>query len=169
MAEMLDVLSTLDAHDNPYLGNCTLVLGDFSLEFKNGRAKVPADMAGLALRHPKLMIPGYTGQVAPRPPNVAAPLPDVVGREQDASMVDIAADYLRSEGMEVLQEGPVEKEVAELEAHLSRDDAELPAGFEELTADGKPRCWAHKGDGSQCSNAASEGSHACGLAAHQKQ
>jgi hypothetical protein len=46
--------------------------------------------------------------------------------------------------------------------------AEIPEGLEAETADGKPRCWARKGDGSQCSNASADGSHACKLKAHQK-
>ena len=45
----------------------------------------------------------------------------------------------------------------------------LPDGFEATTTDGKPRCAAAKGDGSQCSNAAVEGSRACQIGAHQKQ
>ena len=48
------------------------------------------------------------------------------------------------------------------------DADEVPDGIEALTADGKPRCWARKGDGSQCANGSVDGSHACGLAAHQK-
>lgn len=47
-------------------------------------------------------------------------------------------------------------------------EAKLPDGFEAETADGKPRCWARKGDGTQCANAASDGGHSCNLAAHKK-
>lgn len=44
----------------------------------------------------------------------------------------------------------------------------VPDGFEAETADGKARCFARKGDGSQCANASVE-DHACHIAAHLKQ
>jgi hypothetical protein len=49
----------------------------------------------------------------------------------------------------------------------------LPAGFAATTAEGEPRCYARKGDGSQCANPARvDGEHStysCGLAKHAEQ
>lgn len=78
-----------------------------------------------------------------------------------------AQEYLRQEGEEV-----PEPEVS------SADPAATPPAanpaFDTHTADGQVRCQAAKGDGSQCSNPAIEGSTsrglaACGLGKHQEQ
>jgi hypothetical protein len=53
-------------------------------------------------------------------------------------------------------------------AQAALDEETIPAGIAPKTADGKPRCWVRKADGSQCSNASADGSHVCALAAHQK-
>jgi hypothetical protein len=254
-AQMLDVLSVLDKNEEPILGNCTLQMGDFALEFKNGRSKVLAQHAPEVLRHPKITIPGYTGAVAPLPPNKAADLPPIgdvrqQGRqdagEREARLREAEA-HLRAEGLPVPNGGlPPAEEITALRARLAEleqssffaadaaptgtlivgDGVEkagievplgetgtlvvppegvvpgetpgwpvdaatgipldltpaerealaeaalgsktIPEGFDAETADGKPRCWARKGDGFQCSNAAVDGTHACGLSAHQK-
>jgi hypothetical protein len=54
------------------------------------------------------------------------------------------------------------------QAALEDGEETIPDGIAPETADGKPRCWVRKADGSQCSNASADGSHACALAAHQK-
>lgn len=164
--EMLDVLSVLDAQDNPVLGNCTLVLGEVALEFKNGRSVVPAQHAPEVARCAKVKIPGYRGPVAPPVPSTTAELPGVE-REPEEPPVDVAAEYLREQGLEVPEiaaEPVVEQptvEVAKIET--------LPDGFEPLTAAGEPRCYARTGSGTQCSNAAVADSNACGLGAHREQ
>jgi hypothetical protein len=233
---MLDVLSVLDKNDEPVLANCTLQMGEVALEFKNGRSKVPAQQAAEVLRHPQVMIPGYTGAAAPLPPNEAAELPaigDVRQQHQETpaereARLREAESYLTSQGLAVPQRAisPAEEaaalraRLAELEQSgaafgdgatptgtvkvvvpdgvvpgetpgwpvdavsgepLSLTPAEretlakaalgsetIPDGFEAETSDGQPRCWARKGDGKQCSNAAVDGTHACGLRAHQK-
>lgn len=43
----------------------------------------------------------------------------------------------------------------------------VPAGFENMTGEGHPRCLAAKGDGGQCQNAAVEGSNACAHPSHK--
>lgn len=43
----------------------------------------------------------------------------------------------------------------------------VPEGFSPTTDEGKPRCLAAKGDGTQCVNEAVTGTHACGLAPHK--
>ncbi len=263
--QMLDVLSVLDKNDEPVLANCTLQMGEVALEFKNGRSKVPAQHAPEVLRHPKITIPGYTGAVAPLPPNEAADLPPIgdvrlqrpeTMGEREARLREAEA-HLRAEGLPVPDRGlPPAEEIAALRARLAElegsgavfspssaptgvlvegdgvqktgievpadgqmreldtvsgtvevvvpegvvpgetpgwpidaatgkaldlspeqretltkaalADEKMPEGFDAETADGKPRCWARKGDGTQCSNAAVEGTHACGLSAHQK-
>lgn len=189
--EMLDVLSVLDAQDNPVLGNCTLVLGEVALEFKNGRSVVPAHKAPEVARCAKVKIPGYTGPVAPVP-SVTAELPS---GEAEPDKVDAAIEYLREQGLEVpvfdqaaAPQGTVAVEsgasldeaVSDLQARHGQEQAEqptvevakinaLPGGFESLTAAGEPRCFARTGSGTQCSNASAPGSVACGLGAHQEQ
>jgi hypothetical protein len=194
--EMLDVLSVLDAQDNPVLGNCTLVLGEVALEFKNGRSVVPAQHAPVVARCEKVKIPGYRGPVAPPVPSQTAELPSD-GPEQSAA--EIAAEYLREQGLEVpttpegvildngsqshLVEGDgIEKTGIEVPAGQEgtlevRSEPvpenekihALPEGFEALTAAGEPRCFARTGSGTQCSNAAVADSNACGLGAHREQ
>lgn len=67
--QLLDAYSKVNDDGNPYLGTCTMVVGDGTqrVEFKNGRAKVPASIAHLILRHPNVEIPalGSAGAVAP--------------------------------------------------------------------------------------------------------
>lgn len=152
--QLLDVLSVLDAQDQPVLANCTLQMGEVALEFKNGRSKVAAKNAAEVLRHPKVTIPAYVGPAADLPPNVAADLLELEREAAAEDQVQAAAEYLKEEGLEVPEP-------------LDGDKPSIPAGFAAETTDGKSRCWARKGDGSQCSNAAVEG-HACGLPAHQK-
>lgn len=158
MPELLDVLSEEDGLGNPILSNCTLQMGEVALEFKNGRSKVDPRHAATVARHPRLRIPAYVGPVADPPPNVSADLPEAERDAAPEDQVAAAAEYLESEGLEV----PVPEA-----DDLDGDTPDIPAGFAAETTDGKPRCWARKGDGSQCSNAAVEG-HACGLPAHQK-
>lgn len=195
--EMLDVLSVLDEQDNPVLGNCTLVLGEVALEFKNGRSVVPVSKAPEVARCPKIRIPGYKGPIAPPVPSISAQ-PGVEPGPEDK--INAAVEYLREQGMEgpffakestptgiVLHDGSkpiiaegdgIEKAAIEvpvgqehtLEASESvQANGELPGGFEELTPAGEPRCAARTGSGTQCSNAASPNSRACGLGAHQEQ
>jgi hypothetical protein len=228
---MLDVLSVLDDSGEARLSNCTLQMGEVALEFKNGRSKVAAQHAAEVLRHPHVMIPGYSGPAAPAPPNESAQLPEIANdvrqhpqetEAQRAERMRAAADYLRSQGMDVPEpvvadpeKEALKRRIAELErqaaegANLTReptaagtmdgdgdatsdaatsdqgdghgkdqsadadapptdDEPNLPDGFEAYTADGKSRCWARKGDGSQCSNPAGDDSRACHLKAHQK-
>lgn len=214
--EMLDVLSVLDKNEEPIFSNCTLQMGELALEFKNGRSKVPFRHAAEALRHPSVLIPGYTGPAAPMPPNESAELPEIPGDvrqhqqetpAQREARISAAEEYLRSQGLDVpVREAPsvedpevLKAKIAELEGMLANAadlqavkevaaaaaaspgapsaeikleageiEPKLPEGFDAVTADGKPRCWSRKGDGTQCSNASSEGSHACNLKAHQK-
>lgn len=214
--QLLDVLSVLDSQDNPVLNNCTLQLGEVALEFKSGRSKVPLRLAAEVARDARITIPGYSGPVAPPVSNVSAALPETSERErapetegERQARIAAAAEYLRSEGMEVPEieadtEDPekkaLEARIAELEemvkqavalapagdkepeaqtetegedkpaAPAAETPAEptIPKGFEENTAGGKPRCWARKADGSQCASPSLEGSHACGMPAHQK-
>lgn len=187
--EMLDVLSVLDAQDNPVLGNCTLVLGEVALEFKNGRSVVPAQHAPVVARCAKVKIPGYRGPVAPPVPSVTAELPGAE-REPEQPPVDVAAEYLREQGLEVpvfdtapVPQGTVTVEpgvdaaeaVSAFQAQHEQPTVEvakietLPDGFEPLTAAGEPRCYARTGSGTQCSNAAVADSNACGLGAHREQ
>ena len=180
--EMLDVLSVLDDQDNPVLGNCTLVLGEVALEFKNGRSVVPASKAAEVARCAKVKIPGYRGPVAPPVPSVSADLPS---GEAEPDKVEAAVEYLREQGLAVPVIGTVEIEpgmtVGDVQsaADSLQSPAEptvevakinsLPDGFEPLTAAGEPRCFARTGSGTQCSNAAVAGSNACGLGAHREQ
>jgi hypothetical protein len=185
--EMLDVLSVLDAQDNPVLGNCTLVLGEVSLEFKNGRSVVPAQHAPVVARCEKVKIPGYSGPVAPPVPSTTAELPS---GEPEQSAAEIAAEYLREQGLEVpafdlaaAPQGTMAVEpgvdaaeaVSDFQAQHEQPTVEvakinaLPEGFEPLTAAGEPRCYARTGSGTQCSNAAVADSNACGLGAHREQ
>lgn len=166
--EMLDVLSVLDAQDNPVLGNCTLVLGEVSLEFKNGRSVVPAHKAPEVARCAKVKIPGYTGPVASPVPSVSADLPSGEG---EADKVDAAVEYLREQGLEVpaFDAGPAPMEPVEQPIVEVAKINTLPDGFEPLTAAGEPRCFARTGSGTQCLNASAPGSRACGLGAHQEQ
>lgn len=141
--QLLDVLSVLDAQDNPVLNNCTLQMGEVALEFKNGRSKVPARLAAEVSRHPQILIPGYDGPVAAAPPNVSAELADAGERErqpeteeQRAARVAAAAEYLRSEGIEVPdveEPGAEPLEPSEKEA-LEARIAEL----EQMVADAHP-------------------------------
>jgi|HubBroStandDraft_5_1064220.scaffolds.fasta_scaffold01162_14 hypothetical protein len=166
--EMLDVLSVLDAQDNPVLGNCTLVLGEVSLEFKNGRSVVPAQHAPVVARCEKVKIPGYSGPVAPPVPSTTAELPS---GEPEEPAVDVAAEYLREQGLEVPEiaaQEPVEPVVEQPTVEVAKINT-LPDGFEPLTAAGEPRCFARTGSGTQCSNAAVADSNACGLGAHREQ
>lgn len=194
--EMLDVLSVLDAQDNPVLNNCSLVLGEVTLEFKNGRSLVPTSKAAEVARCDKVRIPGYTGPVAPPVPSVSAVFPgaETMSVESSkASLVEVAAAYLREQGLE-LEVSPavsepkigevdgtekfgIEVPIGEegiLEAGTARVPEEkkasvLPEGFEEFTASGERRCIVRTGNGTQCSNAATSDSAACGLPAHQEQ
>lgn len=177
--EMLDVLSVLDAQDNPVLGNCTLVLGEVALEFKNGRSVVPVHHAPVVARCAKVKIPGYRGPVAPPVPSATAELPGV---DPEEPPVDVAAEYLREQGLEVpvfdpaatpegtvtIQETPIPESVEQPTVEVAKINA-LPDGFEPLTAAGEPRCFARTGSGTQCSNAAVADSNACGLGAHREQ
>jgi ribosomal protein L13E len=206
---MLDVLSALDANDEPFYSNCTLQMGDVALEFKNGRSKVPEGHAPEVLRNPKVMVPGYTGPAAPLVPTVAAEIATDVRQQRQETPEEIEArgaaseEYLRSQGIAVPQRVRHNPDVERLEAEVQRlrgmleqgvtlpaADAKphaevvkepdgttktvtstvetIPDGLESLTTDGKPRCWARKGDGTQCSNASIEDSHACGLNAHKQ-
>jgi hypothetical protein len=190
--EMLDVLSVLDAQDNPVLGNCTLVLGEVALEFKNGRSTVPVSKAPEVARCAKVKIPGYTGPVAPPVPSVSADLPSGEG---EPAKVDAAIEYLREQGLDVpafdpaaapqgiVAEGdgaqktgievPVGQEgTLEVRSEPVPEEEKvhaLPEGFEALTPAGEARCIARTGSGTQCSNASAPGSSACGLGAHQEQ
>lgn len=174
MSEMLDVLSKLDQHDNPLLNNCTLALGELTLEFKNGRSKVPPQHAAQALLCPKLTIPGYDGPAAEPPPNVAAALPgDGDEGDEDAgtreALLQAAREHLQSEGVDVPETKESTKTVeSSTKAKGSNKTKDPKDGFERETADGQPRCMARKGDGTQCANAAVDGD-ACRLAAHKKQ
>lgn len=189
--EMLDVLSVLDDQDNPVLGNCTLILGEVALEFKNGRSKISKRFAPEVARCAKVTIPGYTGPVALPVPSVSAGLPS---GEPEQSPAEIAAEYLREQGLEVpvFNASPPPEGTVEIEDGMTAEDVQtaaetlqpetteqpavevakinsLPDGFEPLTAAGEPRCFARTGSGTQCSNPAVSGSNACGLGAHKEQ
>lgn len=136
----LDVLSVLDAQDNPVLANCSFSVGELVLEFKNGRAKCPESAAPSVARCPQITIPGYDGPIAPKPPNTSAPLPD---EKEHEDSIALAREHLREEGMEVpdtqrvwVGETALDLPVAQAEALLRAGQAtasQLQGGKVELT------------------------------------
>jgi len=94
-----------------------------------------------------------------------------VEHEPEQPSVDVAAEYLREQGLEVPEiavQEPMEPVVEQPTVEVAKINM-LPDGFEPLTAAGERRCFARTGSGSQCSNAAVADSNACGLGAHREQ
>lgn len=138
-----DVLSLRDSDGAPYLANCTLLVGETAVVFKDGVSEVPERIVSLLANNKQVRIPGWTG--VPEPVAAAA-APTLETGESEPDAAELVAEHLRQEA-EIL-------------------GAQQPR--ETVTADGQPRCQALKGDGSQCSNAAVDG-NACGLGAHRSQ
>lgn len=192
-------LSRTDSEGAPLLGTCTMVLGDGTsrVEFKNGRAEVPAHLAHMVATHVHVDVVGWDGEVTPFPqPDAASSStsPQVVA-DQAAEIqrlrAEVAAHEARANavtldapgggeqpgdpGEPVEPDGEVSEQVRLAMEHLREEGELVPEvqkagpsneGFEANTPDGQPRCQARKGDGGQCSNAASKG-HACSIAKHQ--
>lgn len=98
---------------------------------------------------------GDGGDVEPAPGGEGDPTEPLAADTKVDPSLQAAREHLKSEG-----------------EHVPKV---LPAGFEANTSEGEPRCYARKGDGSQCSNAAKmdqageHSTYACGLGTHQTQ
>ncbi len=91
---------------------------------------------------------------------------EVLAQQQPGLPADPDADVAKSATTQV------SPEVQAMREHLAADGEHvpklLPENFTATTPEGEPRCYARKGDGSQCQNTAVE-HEACGLAAHKAQ
>jgi hypothetical protein len=160
---LVDVYAKRDVNGNPSLGDATLIVGDGTIrvEFKQGYAQCEESVARLISQRSDLTIPALD--------HIPAPEGDPKGPESPSLEYSLGVDpQLKGKVEEQLRQS----EVALAKEHLEADGEDVPPvlvpdGFELRTADGEMRCLAAKADGSQCSNAAQEGTHACGLKRHQ--
>lgn len=181
--KVYEVVSRISQHGAPLIGDCQMIAGSAVIEFKNGRAFVPESLVRYMRGRKDVAVVGEaldgeestaktdaspapeepSTEAAPDTQATAAASGEAVTSENagDVSPEVLAAqEHLRSEGEEVPE---VEKTVPPEGKTVT-----LPEGFQLNTDEGEPRCLAAKADGSQCANAAKEGTHACGIDKHQE-
>lgn len=166
MAGLVDIYAQRDENGAPSLGDAVLVVGDGTVrvEFKHGHARAEEHVARLIQHRTDLVIPALSGQPAPQEP---------VETGGDVFPKDV--EYSDSDQLQPTEPDPeADVRLAAAREHLAAegedvpDPVAVPAGFELRTAEGEPRCLAAKADGTQCSNAAKDGSHACAISSHQE-
>jgi len=156
MAEALvEVVSALTERGHPQYGECTLIVSDKMIEFKDGRARVTEDVAVLLVNRSDMHVLSAPEQwtAPPTPPGASEPTLEYEnpGSVMAVTPEDRARDAAR---VEALSQG------------MDVPDFPIPQGFITHLEDEQRRCLAGKHDGSQCSNPARDGSWACGLGTH---
>lgn len=129
--DLVDLIAKQDDNGNLLITDCTLIVGDGTMkaEFRNGRAKVPANLAPLFAQHPNVECPALDlGVVPPAAPQGAIGVQPAPGEDPEK-----AALALRVRELEAQLAGGAPAEVA--------PPAEVPAdqpGGEHRTPPGKP-------------------------------
>jgi hypothetical protein len=159
--ELVEVISTLTPNGHPQYGSCTFRAHEAEVVFKDGRARVPPELAVLLVGRADMSVLDARTTWEPPPPNPGVSEPDLEYVNPGSTDMPLpppeptAEDRARDEArIEALSEG------------MDVPNFPIPQGFVTHMEDDSRRCLAGKTDGSQCSNPAKLGTWACGLGAH---